>query len=93
MAILHWAEHVYIADLIPTVYFCAGQESESESIPESISGNVNEPLRVRLINRNSSETLGKHLLFSAHTLRAYPLGLLTFLCLGGLEALFTRPLV
>ena len=28
---------------IPTPYFCIGQESKSESVPESISGNVNEP--------------------------------------------------
>ena len=29
---------------IPTLYFCTGQESESDSVPESVSGNVNEPL-------------------------------------------------
>ena len=31
---------------IPTLYFCTGQESESESVSESVSGNVNEPLHV-----------------------------------------------
>ena len=29
---------------IPTPYFCIGQESESESLLESVSDNVNEPL-------------------------------------------------
>ena len=27
---------------IPTSYYCVGQESESESVLESVSGNVNE---------------------------------------------------
>ena len=28
---------------IPTPYFCIGQEARSESVPESVSDNVNEP--------------------------------------------------
>ena len=47
MATLYYAENVHIAQTqtrIPTPYFCIGQESESESVPESVSGNVNEPL-------------------------------------------------
>ena len=28
---------------IPTSYFSIGQESESDSVPDSVSGNVNEP--------------------------------------------------
>ena len=28
---------------ILTPYLCVGQESESESVPKSVSGNVNEP--------------------------------------------------
>ena len=46
MATLYYAEHVHIAQTwtqIPTPYFCVGQVSESESVPESVSGNVNEP--------------------------------------------------
>ena len=31
---------------IPTPYFCTWQESESESVSESVSGNVNEPWHV-----------------------------------------------
>ena len=49
MAKLSYAEHVHIAQTrtpIPTPYFRLGQESESESVPESISGNVNEPLAI-----------------------------------------------
>ena len=45
MVTLHYAEHVHIAQTrtwIPTPYFCVGQESES--VPECVSGNVNEPL-------------------------------------------------
>ena len=43
---LYYAEHVHIAQTqIPTLYFCSGQEYESESKPESISGNINEPSR------------------------------------------------
>ena len=48
MATLYYVEHVHIAQTlhqIPTAYFCVGQESESESVPEFIYGNVNEPLR------------------------------------------------
>ena len=38
---------------IPSPYFCVGQESESESVPESISGNV----RVHLYqSENESES-------------------------------------
>ena len=42
------AEHVHIAQTrtrIPTPYFYVGQEFESVSVSESVSGNVNEPLR------------------------------------------------
>ena len=42
IATLYWAEHVRIAQtrtLSPTPYFCIGRESESESVPESVSGN------------------------------------------------------
>ena len=47
MATLYYGQHVHIAQTrtsIPTSYICVGQESESESILESIFGNVNEPL-------------------------------------------------
>ena len=45
MATLYYAEHVHITQTqIPTPYFCVGQESEYESVPESITGNANEPL-------------------------------------------------
>ena len=47
MAKLYYAEHVHIAKTqtqILTSYFGIGQESESESILESVSGNVNKPL-------------------------------------------------
>ena len=46
MATLYYTEHAYIEQTrtrIPTPYFCKGQESEFESVPESVSGNVNEP--------------------------------------------------
>ena len=44
MATLYYAEHVHIAQTqIPLPKFCKGQESESCSVPESVSGNVNEP--------------------------------------------------
>ena len=46
MATLYCAEHVHIAltrTQISTLYFCIGQESESESVPESVSCNVNDP--------------------------------------------------
>ena len=52
MATLYYAESVHIAQTstrIPTPYFCTGQESESESVPESISSNVNEPIEGPLI--------------------------------------------
>ena len=48
MTTLYYAEHTHATQTqtrIPTPYFCTGQESESESVPESISGNVNEPLQ------------------------------------------------
>ena len=48
MATLYYAEYVHIAQTrtqITFPYFCVGQESESESIPESASDNVNEPKR------------------------------------------------
>ena len=47
MATLYCAEHVHTAQTqtrIPTPYFFVGPESESESIHESVSSNVNEPL-------------------------------------------------
>ena len=46
MATLQYAENVHRLRLggIPTPYSCVGQELESESVPESVSGNVNEPL-------------------------------------------------
>ena len=47
MAALYYAEHVHIAltrTRIPTPYFCFGQESASASVPNSVSGNVNELL-------------------------------------------------
>ena len=46
-ATLYYVEHVHTAQIltqIPTPYYCTGQESESKSEPESVSGNVNEPL-------------------------------------------------
>ena len=47
MGTLHCAEHVCIAQTwnrITTPYFCIGQESESISVSESVSGNINKPL-------------------------------------------------
>ena len=41
MATLYCAEHFTLHKL--RIYFCKGQESKSESVPESVSGNVNEP--------------------------------------------------
>ena len=35
---------------IPTSYFCTGQESGSESVPVSESGNVNEPLELPMVH-------------------------------------------
>ena len=45
MATLYYAEHftlhgLGLRSLLPV---CVGQESESESVPESVSGHVNEP--------------------------------------------------
>ena len=43
----YYAEHVRIAQtrtLIPTPHFYLGQESEYESVPESVSGNANGTL-------------------------------------------------
>ena len=50
MATLYYKEHVHIAQTqtqIPIPYFCREQESECESVPESIFGNINEPLGKR----------------------------------------------
>ena len=47
MAILYHAEHIHIAQTwtrIPTPYFFTGQESKSQSVTQSVSGNVNESL-------------------------------------------------
>ena len=47
MATLHCAKHVHIAQTrtrIPTPYFCTGRESESVSLSECVSSNVNERL-------------------------------------------------
>ena len=52
MATLCCAEHVHITQTwtwIPISYFCIGEECQSKSVPESISGNVNEPLMWRLL--------------------------------------------
>ena len=46
MARLCYTETVPIVQMqtqIPTPYFGTGYESKSESVPESVSGNVNEP--------------------------------------------------
>ena len=46
MATLYYPEHVYMAQTltqIPTPYFCVGQESKFESVPESVSRSVIEP--------------------------------------------------
>ena len=53
MATLYYPEHFTLhrlKSLVPTPYFCIVQESESESMPESVSGNVNEALDVRADN-------------------------------------------
>ena len=42
MATLYYGEHVHIAQ---TLCVCIGQESESVSISESVSGNIKEPLQ------------------------------------------------
>ena len=45
MATLYYAEYVYIARTqirIPTLYFCTGQESQSESVSEA--NNVIKPI-------------------------------------------------
>ena len=34
---------------IPTPYFLLGRESESQSVPESLSYNVNEPLNNKIV--------------------------------------------
>ena len=52
---------------IPTPYFCVGQESESESIPESVSGSVNEPLN----NGHSNDIVGGLAPFSIHLTSFY----------------------
>ena len=53
MASLYCAEHVHIAQTkisVPTPNFCIGQESESVSIPECVSGSVNEPYEAKLVH-------------------------------------------
>ena len=42
MATLYWAEYFTLHTRIPTPYFCTGQESESQSVPIPVSGNINE---------------------------------------------------
>ena len=45
LATLYYAEHIHVAQTqtqISTPYFCTGQESEWECVPDSVSGNVNE---------------------------------------------------
>ena len=37
-----------IRNQIPIPHFCTGQEAESEFIPESVSGNINVPLKESL---------------------------------------------
>ena len=47
MATSYYAEHVHVAQTqtqILTLYLCIGQESETESVPESVSGYAIEPL-------------------------------------------------
>ena len=45
MATLYYAKHVHITQTrTQDLYFCTGQESKSESVSESVSGNVYEPL-------------------------------------------------
>ena len=53
MATFYYAVHVFIAQTwtwtrTPTPYFCTRQESEFESVPESVSGNVNESLEEQI---------------------------------------------
>ena len=48
MATLYYTENVHIVQpqtRIPTPYFCIGQAFGSESVPKSVSGNVNESLQ------------------------------------------------
>ena len=43
--VLHRTFHIaHTRTRIPFHYFCIGQESKSEWIPESVTSNVNEPL-------------------------------------------------
>ena len=54
---LYYAEHVHIVQTrtgIPIPYFCIAQQSKS--VPESVSGNVNEPLE-RAISYNKKISL------------------------------------
>ena len=58
MATLFYVEYDHIAQIqtqIPTPYFCKGQESESEFVPEPVSGNVNKPLHVTCSYVNAVE--------------------------------------
>ena len=48
MATLYYTEHIHIAQTWTQILapcFCVGQELASESVPESVSGNVNKPLK------------------------------------------------
>ena len=59
MATLHYTEHAHIAQTqtrILTPYLFRGQESKSESVPESISGNVSEPLGATLRSTHITES-------------------------------------
>ena len=43
--VLSWTFHIAQTwTWIPALYFCVGQEFESESVPKSVFDNVNEPL-------------------------------------------------
>ena len=51
IATLHYAVHIAQTwTHIPTSYFCVRQETESKSVPGSVSGNANEPLVFVLIS-------------------------------------------
>ena len=53
MATLYYAEHFTLhgLGLRSLLSICVGVESESESVPESVSGHVNEPTRSRRFHR------------------------------------------
>ena len=51
MATLYYAEHAHVAQTstqIPTIYSVLYRNFESESVSESVSGNVNEPLDTKI---------------------------------------------